>query len=117
MGASFFRSVLTLELKAPCVFLARLKVLVSDRSRTPVAHAPCSPGIATFERGAIQSRLARPFGVEDARLVRSLIRVRSEQVTLALDQVRRQSLGPVAVEVRQRRGERRHRNALRQRKA
>ena len=53
-----------------------------------------------------------PQGVERARLVHALVGVGAEVVALALDEGGRQTLGTQAVEVGQRRGERRGRQTV-----
>jgi hypothetical protein len=42
-----------------------------------------------------------PIGVENSRLVDALIGMRAEEVALRLQQIRRQTRGTIAVEVRQ----------------
>src|SRR6202022_828380 len=57
-----------------------------------------------------------PVCVEAACLVDPLERMRPEKIALRLDQIRRQALRAIAVEIRNRRGECRHRHARRHRR-
>ena len=103
----------------------------SSRSRVLVsagkASAPRSTGSPAGRRGlALRGRqqdqqlrsvwtsaaVLGPARVEGALLVHAPVGVGAEEVALALDQVRRAALAPVAVVVGERGRERRHRDAL-----
>jgi len=45
--------------------------------------------------------IAHPIGVENSRLVDALVGMRAEEIALRLQQIRRQTRGTIAVEVRQ----------------
>src|SRR5690348_1318721 len=71
-------------------------------------------GSGVVSAGSGRAAAAGPIGMEElaARLVHPLVRMRAEIIALRLQQIRRQHGVAILIVKRQRRAERRHRNAL-----
>lgn len=70
------------------------------------------PGIATGLDGMANRILIQPFGVEHTFFIRTLIGMRTEVVTLCLNQVRWQNSSTIAVVICHRSGEGRNRDTI-----